>query len=123
MNLQSAYLSSTGLVPIFQCLSCVRETKTGHNTPDVVSQLLNRGEGSLPGAAGNTVGLLYFKGSTHSTCFLSAPFPWHCFLSTLYCSCGYSNPDARLCTCLHWTSWVFHQSISLAWWSHSELPA
>lgn len=48
MNLQSSRWLSTGLVPIWQCVFCVEETTTGHNTPDGVSQVFSIWKGSVP---------------------------------------------------------------------------
>lgn len=93
-----------------------------------------QGKAHLPGAAGNSLAntaemlSAFFAQEVNTFNFFSirsfslSPLSIH-LVPTPYCSCDYSTPDARLCTCLCWTSQVFCQLIFPAWWSHSKHPA
>lgn len=113
---------STELIPIWQCVPCVRGSTTGHNTPDGLSQVLNIWRSSPPCSYWQQLGFFArrFQLMQHNT---SAHFPWHCFLSNFYCSCGNFITEARLCSGLCRTSWLFCPPISPAWWGHSEPTA
>jgi len=96
--LQSSFWTYAGLVPVSPYLSCMEEPRAGHSTPNMVSPVLSREEGSclsiagnaFPNAAQEAVGLPCGKGALLAHAMYD--MPW-----TACCPPGPKSPSLQSC--------------------------